>query len=73
VLLKGNGGETLVTGLSRDIAIDVALLSARLDEVGGQQIGSLTLGVPGDEAVVARVLSFLSQHRFSVEHLGYVA
>jgi len=38
-----------------------------------QQIGSLTLGVPGDDVVVATVLSFLSQHRFSVERLGYVA
>jgi D-methionine transport system ATP-binding protein len=73
VLIKGNGGDTLVTRLSREFAIDVALLSARIDEVGGQQIGSLTLGVPGDEAVVARVLSFLSKHRFSVERLGYVA
>ncbi len=73
VLVNGNGGDTLVTRLSREFAIDVALLSARVDEVGGQQIGSLTLGVPGDETLVARVLSFLSQHRFSVEHLGYVA
>jgi D-methionine transport system ATP-binding protein len=73
VLVKGNGGDTLVTRLSRELAIDVALLSARIDEVGGQQIGSLTLGLPGDEAAVARALAFLSQHRFSVERLGYVA
>ena len=73
VLIKGNGGDTLMTRLSRELAIDVALLSARIEEVGGQQIGSLALGVPGDEAVVAKVLSFLSHHRFSAERLGYVA
>lgn len=73
VLIKGNGGDTLVTRLSRELAIDVALLSARIDEVGGQHIGSLTLGVPGGEEVAAMVTSFLSQHRFSAERLGYVA
>ena len=73
VLLRGDGGDRLVARLSRELSIDAALLSARIDEIGGQQVGSLTLGVPGDEAVVARVLSFLSQHRFSAERLGYVA
>jgi D-methionine transport system ATP-binding protein len=73
VLIQGNGGDTLVTRLSRELAIDVALLSARIDEIGGQHIGSLTLGVPGDEAGVTKVLSFLSHQRFSVERLGHVA
>jgi D-methionine transport system ATP-binding protein len=73
VLIQGNGGDTLVTRLSRELAIDVALLSARIDEIGGQHIGSLTLGVPGDEAGVTKVLSFLSHHRFSMERLGHVA
>jgi D-methionine transport system ATP-binding protein len=73
VLVRGaDGGDRLVARLARELAIDVALLSARIDEIGGQHIGSLTLGVPGDDAVVTRVLSYLSQHRFSVERLGYV-
>lgn len=73
VTIKGNGGDMLVTRLSRELGIDVALLSARIDEIGGQQIGSLALGVSGDEAANAKVLSFLAQRRFPVEHLGYVA
>jgi D-methionine transport system ATP-binding protein len=74
VLVRGaDGGDRLVARLAREFAIDVALLSARIDEIGGQHIGSLTLGVPGDDAGVTRVLSYLSQHRFSVERLGYVA
>jgi D-methionine transport system ATP-binding protein len=74
VLVRGaDGGDRLVARLARELAIDVALLSARIDEIGGQHIGSLTLGVPGDDAGVTQVLSYLSQHRFSVERLGYVA
>nr|WP_146687366.1 methionine ABC transporter ATP-binding protein [Bradyrhizobium canariense] len=74
VLVRGlDGGATLVARLARELAIDVALLSARIDEIGGQQIGSLTLGVPDDDTKAAQVLSYLSQHRYSVERLGYVA
>jgi D-methionine transport system ATP-binding protein len=74
VLIRGtDGGDRLVARLARELAIDVALLSARIDEIGGQHIGSLTLGVPGDDAGLTRVLSYLSHHRFSVERLGYVA
>jgi D-methionine transport system ATP-binding protein len=74
VLVRGtDGGDKVVARLARELAIDVALLSARIDEIGGQHIGSLTLGVPGDDAGVTQVLSYLSQHRFSVERLGHVA
>jgi D-methionine transport system ATP-binding protein len=74
VLIRGtDGGDRLVARLARELAIDVALLSARIDEIGGQHIGSLTLGVPGDDAGLTRVLFYLSHHRFSVERLGYVA
>ena len=74
VLVRGaDGGDRLVARLARELAIDVALLSARIDEIGGQHIGSLTLGVPGDHAGLTRVLAYLLQHRFSVERLGYVA
>ena len=74
VLVRGvDGGDTLVSRLARELAVDVALLSARIDEIGGQHVGSLTLGVPGDEARLTKVLSYLSQRQFSVERLGYVA
>ena len=68
-----DAGDTLVARLARELAIDVALLSARIDEIGGQHVGSLTLGVPAARPQRAQVLSYLSQHRFSVERLGYVA
>jgi D-methionine transport system ATP-binding protein len=74
VLVRGaNGGDTLVSRLARDLGIDVALLSARIDEIGGQNVGSLTLGVPGGEPGLTTVLSYLSQQKFSAERLGYVA
>jgi D-methionine transport system ATP-binding protein len=66
-------GDTVVARLARELAIDVALLSARIDEIGGQQVGSLILGIPGGEAAWRQVLFYLAQHDFAAERLGYVA
>ena len=72
--LRGTGpGDTIVARLARELAIDVALLSARVDEIGGQQVGSLILGIPGDAGRILQVSSWLAQHQLFVERLGYVA
>lgn len=68
-----DAGDTIVSRLARELGLDVALLAARVDEIGGQHVGSLTLGVPGGETTQRQVLSWLSQYQFSVECLGYVA
>jgi D-methionine transport system ATP-binding protein len=68
-----DAGDTIVSRLARELGIDVALLTARIDEIGGQHVGSLTLGIPGDETAQRQALSWLSQYQFSVERLGYVA
>jgi D-methionine transport system ATP-binding protein len=74
VQLRGtSAGDTIVARLARELGIDIALLSARVDEIGGQHVGSLTLGIPGDEDGTRQVLSWLSQHQLFVERLGYVA
>jgi D-methionine transport system ATP-binding protein len=66
-------GDTVVARLARELAIDVAVLSARIDEIGGQHVGSVILGIPGGEAVSRQALFFLSQNDFAAERLGYVA
>lgn len=68
-----DAGDTVVARLARELALDVALLSARIDEIGGQQVGSLILGIPGGEAASRQVLFHLSQQDFAAERLGYVA
>ncbi|UWU89322.1 methionine ABC transporter ATP-binding protein [Bradyrhizobium sp. CB1015] len=74
VQVRGAGaGDTVVARLARELGLDVALLSARIDEIGGQHVGSLTLGIPGGEDAVTRTLGWLSQYQFSAERLGYVA
>jgi D-methionine transport system ATP-binding protein len=74
VQLRGTGaGDTIVARLARELSIDVALLAARVDEIGGQHVGSLALGIPGDDVRTRQVLSWLSQHQLFVERLGYVA
>ncbi|WP_454647660.1 methionine ABC transporter ATP-binding protein [Bradyrhizobium liaoningense] len=76
--VRGAGaGDTLVARLAREIGRDVSLLSARIDEIGGQHVGSLVLGIPlgvsSSADAVTRTLSFMSRHQFPAEHLGYVA
>ncbi|WP_164937742.1 methionine ABC transporter ATP-binding protein [Bradyrhizobium guangxiense] len=78
IQVRGAGaGDTVVARLARELGLDVSLLSARIDEIGGQHVGSLTLGIPlsisGGEGAVTRTLAWLSQYQFSAEHLGYVA
>ncbi|MBV9560062.1 MAG: methionine ABC transporter ATP-binding protein [Bradyrhizobium sp.] len=68
-----DAGDTVVSRIARELSLDVALLAARVDEIGRQHVGSLTLGVPGGETTERQVLSWLSQYQFSVERLGYVA
>lgn len=55
--------DTVVARMTRELSVDVALLSARIDEVAGRRIGWLTLGIPGSEA--DRAISYLSQNQFS--------
>jgi D-methionine transport system ATP-binding protein len=73
VLVRGDAGDTVVARLARELSIDVALLSARVDEIGGQRVGSLAIGIPGGADAASQALSYLSQHQFSAERLGYVA
>jgi D-methionine transport system ATP-binding protein len=68
-----DAGDTIVSRLARELGVDVALLAARIDEIGGQHVGLLTLGIPGDETAQRQALSWLSRYQFSVERLGYVA
>ncbi|MGY3587643.1 D-methionine transport system ATP-binding protein [Bradyrhizobium sp. USDA 4341] len=68
-----DAGDTIVARLARDLSIDIALLSARIDEIGGQHVGSLSLGIPGGEAAADKAASYLSQNNLPVERLGYVA
>jgi len=68
-----DAGDTIVARLARELSIDVALLSARIDEIGGQHVGSLSLGIPGGEAAADKAALYLSKNNLPVERLGYVA
>jgi D-methionine transport system ATP-binding protein len=74
VQVRGAGaGDTLIARLARELGLDVSLLSARIDEIGGQHVGSLVLGIPGGESAATRTLAWLSQDQFSAERIGYVS
>ena len=78
IQVRGAGaGDTLIARLARELSLDVSLLSARIDEIGGQHVGSLVLGIPlsdsGGEGAATRTLTWLTQYQVSAERLGYVA
>ena len=74
VQIRGtDAGDTIVARLVRELSADIAVLAARIDEIGGQHVGSLVLGIPGGEAASRQALFYLSQHNFAAERLGYVA
>ncbi|WP_342727770.1 methionine ABC transporter ATP-binding protein [Bradyrhizobium sp. B097] len=68
-----DAGDTIVARLARELSIDVALLSARIDEIGGQHVGLLSLGIPGGEAAADKAALYLSKNNLPAERLGYVA
>lgn len=63
--------DTVVARLARALSIDVALLSARVDEIGGRHVGAMIIGVPA--AAGAKAKSFLTEQGIESEHLGHVA
>ncbi len=73
VQVRGTDADTVVARLARELGLDVALLSARIDEIGGRHMGSLIIGIPGGEALARQAMSYLSQYQVPAERLGYVA
>ena len=73
VQVRGTDADTVVARLARELGLDVALLSARIDEIGGRHVGSLIIGIPGGEALARQAMSYLSQYQVPAERLGYVA
>lgn len=62
----------LISQISRNFNIDIAILSSDIDYAGGVKFGLLLAEFYGDESSTQQALSFLQQHQVKVEVLGYV-
>jgi D-methionine transport system ATP-binding protein len=68
-----NANEPVLSRLSRQLGIDVAILHGQIDQIGGRPLGSLIVAVPGDAATISAVAGALDRPGIRAEVLGYVA
>ncbi len=62
----------VISQISRNFNIDIAILSSDIDYAGGVKFGLLMAEFYGDESSTQQALSFLQEHQVKVEVLGYV-
>ena len=56
-----------IARLARALDLDVSILGATIESIGGAQAGRTRLVIPGDAAVLARAVTFLASENVSVE------
>ncbi len=65
--------DPVLSQISRELGIDLNILSGSVDEVAGRPFGTLVVGVPSDPATLSRVQVFLAQRGLDTEILGHVS
>ena len=72
----GFSGETvdspLISILSRELNVDVSILSADMEYAGGVKFGFMLAELEGEPGAVQSALAYLQDHNIQVELLGYV-
>ncbi|ART82170.1 D-methionine ABC transporter, ATP-binding protein [Oceanisphaera profunda] len=72
----GFSGETvdspLISILSRELNVDVSILSADMEYAGGVKFGFMLAELEGAPAQTQAALAYLQEHKIQVEVLGYV-
>ncbi|WP_052850773.1 methionine ABC transporter ATP-binding protein [Streptomyces avicenniae] len=60
-------GRPVISQLSRTFDLDVSILGAAMDTVGGHQVGRMRIALPGDAAQTAAAVAFLRDRGLTVE------
>ena len=72
----GFSGDTvdspLISILSRELGVDVSILSADMEYAGGVKFGFMLAELDGEPAPTQAALAYLQEHKIQVEVLGYV-
>lgn len=72
----GFSGDTvdspLISILSRELNVDVSILSADMEYVGGVKFGFMLAELDGSHQQTQAALAYLQEHKIQVEVLGYV-
>ncbi len=62
----------VITQAAKQFGIDISILSAQMEYVGGTKFGLMLAELMGDEDAIRRTTAYLNQHHIDVEVLGYV-
>ncbi|TXL64144.1 methionine ABC transporter ATP-binding protein [Zeimonas arvi] len=64
--------DPVLSQLSRELGIDVNILSGSIERIGGSPFGILLVALPGDAAAQARAARFLADRELHTEVIGHV-
>jgi D-methionine transport system ATP-binding protein len=65
--------EPILSRLAREKGIEVAVLQAQVDEIGGRPFGSMIVVFPSAVIADGSAEAFLADHGVATERLGNVA
>ncbi|ART80228.1 methionine ABC transporter ATP-binding protein MetN [Oceanisphaera avium] len=76
IVRLGFSGDTvdspLISIISRELNVDVSILSADMEYAGGVKFGFMLAELEGSQAQTQAALAYLQEHKIQVEVLGYV-
>lgn len=74
ILFRGrHATDPILSRLTRDLGLDVNILSGSVDEIAGRPFGTLVVSLKADQATIDRALEFLKLRGLDAEVIGYVA
>ena len=74
ILFRGvHATDPVLSQLTRELGLDVNILSGSVDEIAGRPFGTLVVSLDADAEALAGALSFLRSRELDVEVIGHVA
>jgi D-methionine transport system ATP-binding protein len=74
VTIFGRHGDLpILSQLARVLKVDINILNGTIDTVGGEPLGTIIVGLNGDQETVAEALAFMDRRGLRAEVLGHVA
>ena len=74
ILFRGaHATDPVLSQLSRELGLDVNILSGAVDEIAGRPFGTLVVGLPSEPASLEPALRFVHARGLDTEVLGHVA
>ncbi len=74
ILFRGpHATDPVISELSRELGLDLNILSGSVDEIAGRPFGTLVVSLPNDPLKLGQALTFLQARDLDTEVIGYVA